>query len=357
MPPSQILDSHIHLWPSTSLSPSSHAWMTTPSHPLAKRHGTADYLAATHPVKPACVYVETDRTLLGEVPNVEEGDGEGGIEEGLKVWAHEKLEELRFLRRIVEGNVGDSDGVEVGKEEGVVKGFVIWAPFHLSPPLFNAYLRIAEDVAGPQLWAKVVGFRYLLQGKGEGVVQELVSRGAWVENIVGLGGRWAFDVGVDVNRDGEEGLEAVGNMIREVRSMKGGEGVKFVLNHLCKPPLSLTPSPRWTSALERLSSDTKVYMKLSGAFNEFVSTPSSVEDITTALSPFLDVIFAAFPNRIMFGSDWPVCNVGGPRGEEGNWKFWVEVVERVLVERGLSEEEKEGVWWRTGKGVYGIDSL
>ena len=76
---------------------------------------------------------------------------------------------------------------------------------------------------------------------------------------------------------------------------------------------------------------------------------------TTQLQPFLDIVFTNFPNRVMFGSDWPVCNVGGPRGEQGNWKFWVEVVEKVLEERGMSESEKEGVWWKTGCRGYGIE--
>lgn len=57
---------------------------------------------------------------------------------------------------------------------------------------------------------------------------------------------------------------------------------------------------------------------------------------------------------VMFGSDWPVCNVGGPKGEEGNWGFWMEVVEGVLWERAMSESDVEGVWWRVGERAYGI---
>lgn len=57
----------------------------------------------------------------------------------------------------------------------------------------------------------------------------------------------------------------------------------------------------------------------------------------------------------MFGSDWPVCNVGGPKGEEGNWGFWRDVVRAVVEERGMSEEEGEGVWWRTGGRAYGVE--
>ena len=31
--------------------------------------------------------------------------------------------------------------------------------------------------------------------------------------------------------------------------------------------------------------------------------------------PYLDVVFEAFgPNRVLFGSDWPVCNVAGGYG-------------------------------------------
>jgi predicted TIM-barrel fold metal-dependent hydrolase len=129
-----------------------------------------------------------------------------------------------------------------------------------------------------------------------------------------------------------------------------------LLDHLCKPNLSQsTPSPRWKSALLRLIADKNVYMKLSGAFNEFDSTPSATSEIVTALSPFVDIIFQAFPGRVMFGSDWPVCNVGGPRGESGNWAFWVEVVESMMSERGLSDHEKKSVWCEAAAEAYVLD--
>lgn len=57
----------------------------------------------------------------------------------------------------------------------------------------------------------------------------------------------------------------------------------------------------------------------------------------------------------MFGSDWPVCNVGGPRGEQGNWKFWVEVVERYLEESGFSDALKDEVWNGVGCRAYGVE--
>lgn len=129
------------------------------------------------------------------------------------------------------------------------------------------------------------------------------------------------------------------------------------LDHLCKPHFTNPPSPsqQWTDGLQALTDDRNVYMKLSGAFNEFDATPKEPQQIAGALSPFVDAVFRFFRGRVMFGSDWPVCNVGGPSGESGNWKLWVEVVETILHQKNLSEEEKEQVWWRAGAEAYGIE--
>jgi hypothetical protein len=232
MAPSKILDTHIHLWPSTSTTSAAHGWMT-PGNFLAKRHGISDYLAVAQPNPDGFVYVETDRYLPVSAP-----DFKGDVEVELKEWAHEPLEEIKFLRRILEGNTEDGDGVEAGQGEKM-KGCVIWAPFHLPPSIFQTWLKMAQETAGPILWNnRIVGFRYLVQGKGDGEVARLVGSGDWLTNIVSLskgrdGKGWTFDVGVDINRDGEEGLRAVGGMIAEVRKREGdGGSVKFVLSKL-----------------------------------------------------------------------------------------------------------------------------
>ena len=56
----------------------------------------------------------------------------------------------------------------------------------------------------------------------------------------------------------------------------------------------------------------------------------------------------------MFGSDWPVCNVGGPAGEEGSWKLWRRVVESWMEGKGLGEAERERVWRGAGEEAYGV---
>lgn len=101
----------------------------------------------------------------------------------------------------------------------------------------------------------------------------------------------------------------------------------------------------------------KAYMKLSGGFSELppLSSEPDIPSLVEQLRPWTDVIFDAFgPERVMFGSDWPVCNIGGG-GNEVTWRRWHAVVEQVLDRRGLSDEQKAAVWGQTAVAAYGID--
>jgi L-rhamnono-1,4-lactonase len=242
MPSHAILDAHIHLWPSTATSATDHTWMT-PSHPLAKRYGISDYMAAAVPAPAGFIYVETDRALPGSSPHVTSTASEDEARSALESWAAAPLDEIRFLRRVAEESPHAGDGFEAGDGKRM-KGVVLWAPFHVPAALFQTYLRLAEDVAGPALWARVVGFRFLLQGKREGEVGALVQSVAWVENVAALGkGRdgkgWVFDVGVDTHRDGVEALELVAGMVDAVRKQEkkhaNTEPVRFVISTPSSP--------------------------------------------------------------------------------------------------------------------------
>jgi L-rhamnono-1,4-lactonase len=248
MAPSRILDSHIHLWPSTSCKPENHGWMT-PGFQLAKRHGISDYTVVSSIANNATpfIYVETDRYLSSASPTFQSTAG-SSIEEKRKIlqlWAKEPLEEVKFLRRMIENNPQEGDGFADSDGE-LLKGAVLWAPFHLPPELFRMWLSLAEEAAGEKLWQKIVGFRYLLQGKAPGAVKSLTQEEDWIENIVSLrkgrkdGKGWAFDIGVDTHRDGVEMLEHMLDMVQRVRKIEGESGepghVKFILS---KPPYFL----------------------------------------------------------------------------------------------------------------------
>ena len=95
-------------------------------------------------------------------------------------------------------------------------------------------------------------------------------------------------------------------------------------------------------------------MKLSGAFSELsagrVDTTSS-QEIADRIKPWVDHIFDTFgPDRIMFGSDWPVCNVNGP-DDDSPWVLWASTVEKLL-DNLVETTEQERVWSGTAIEAY-----
>jgi L-rhamnono-1,4-lactonase len=95
-------------------------------------------------------------------------------------------------------------------------------------------------------------------------------------------------------------------------------------------------------------------MKLSGMLSELPPDlqNASGDEIFGKIVPWLIVILTAFkPHRIMFGSDWPVCeaNIGGEA-----WTKWAWIVERFCDVAGLGDVEKGMVWGGTASKAYGI---
>jgi L-rhamnono-1,4-lactonase len=115
----------------------------------------------------------------------------------------------------------------------------------------------------------------------------------------------------------------------------------------------------WRSSISRLATMENVYMKLSGGFSEIAdqdpSHPWPVSKLLERTRPWIDHVFSSFsPRRIMFGSDWPVCNVRGP-GDNLAWGHWRDFVEAFLEEKGLSGEERDMIWFGTAVKAYNLE--
>jgi L-fuconolactonase len=81
---------------------------------------------------------------------------------------------------------------------------------------------------------------------------------------------------------------------------------RFVLDHMAKPPIKAGQIGDWTEGIRRLAQFPNVFCKLSGLVTEADWQRWKPEHIT----PYLDVAFEAFGSeRLMIGSDWPVCLV------------------------------------------------
>ena len=83
-------------------------------------------------------------------------------------------------------------------------------------------------------------------------------------------------------------------------------GMRFVLDHVAKPEIRKGQIRDWGADLRALASRPNVVCKLSGLVAEADWKTWTPE----GLRPYLDVAWEAFgPERLLIGSDWPVCTV------------------------------------------------
>ena len=88
-------------------------------------------------------------------------------------------------------------------------------------------------------------------------------------------------------------------------------GQRFVLDHLAKPRIRAGDIDAWAHDLRALARHSNVFAKLSGLVTE--ADWHNWTDVQ--LGPYLEVAFDAFGwQRLMIGSDWPVCLVAAPYG-------------------------------------------
>jgi L-fuconolactonase len=81
---------------------------------------------------------------------------------------------------------------------------------------------------------------------------------------------------------------------------------KFVIDHLAKPYIKDGRIEEWKKDMEAIGSFENVYCKISGMVTEADWKNWKAKDFF----PYLDVVVKSFgTNRIMYGSDWPVCLV------------------------------------------------
>jgi L-fuconolactonase len=88
--------------------------------------------------------------------------------------------------------------------------------------------------------------------------------------------------------------------------------LQFVLDHIAKPCIADGRDDLWSQRMPPLAAEPNVSIKLSGMVTEANWASWTPGD----LRPFVDRVVAWFgPDRLMFGSDWPVCLLAGSYDE------------------------------------------
>lgn len=118
---------------------------------------------------------------------------------------------------------------------------------------------------------------------------------------------------------------------------------KFALDHIAKPKIKAKEIAEWERDLRRLAAHRNVECKLSGMVTEADWKAWRSADFR----PYLDVVFDCFgTDRLMFGSDWPVCLLAGNYAQ----------VKNLICEytANLPQREKEEIFGGNAARFYGL---
>ncbi len=118
----------------------------------------------------------------------------------------------------------------------------------------------------------------------------------------------------------------------------------FVIDHIAKPYIKDRKITEWEKGMFIIGSCENVYCKISGMVTEADWKTWKKEDFT----PYLDVVVDAFgTDRIMFGSDWPVCRVAA------SYEQIMDIVESYFS--SFSDNEKAKVFGKNAVNFYNLD--
>lgn len=212
--------------------------------------------------------------------------------------------------------------------EPVVAGVVGWAD--LTDP--EVRTRLAALTAQPGA-ASLVGIRHLVQDEPDPrwLCRRDVRRGLAAVADAGL----AFDLLVRPSQ-----LAAAVETAAELPQLQ------FVLDHGGKPDIAAGGLEPWASDIADLSLMPNVAVKLSGLVTEADHTAWTVEQ----LRPYADVLIEAFgPDRIMFGSDWPVCLLAT------TYEVWVATATALTA--GLTGAERQEIFGGTAARWYRLPDV
>ena len=119
--------------------------------------------------------------------------------------------------------------------------------------------------------------------------------------------------------------------------------VQFVMDHISKPKIAKQEVEPWKTLMSELANFPNVLCKVSGLVTEANWKEWQVKDF----KPYVDHVIEIFtPQRLMFGSDWPVSNLGGT---------YSEIVELAqALTSGFSPSEDEFFWHKSAASAYNL---
>lgn len=197
-----------------------------------------------------------------------------GLDGCIAVQARQTLEESRWL-------------LSLADRSAIVKGVVGWVDLRSE--------RVGDQLAELSRHPKFRGVRHVVQEEPDVnfMLGAEFQRGIATLHHFGL----TYDLLIFPKQ-----LPAAIELVRKFPVQQ------FVLDHIAKPDIKAGTLSPWREQIRELAKASNVFCKVSGMVTEADQAHWKAADFT----PYLDVVFEAFgEDRVMFGSDWPVCLLAG----------------------------------------------
>lgn len=231
-----------------------------------------------------------------------------GIDGTIAVQARQMLAENDFL-------------LELSSQNPLIMGVVGWIP--LCDPNVDNYL------AHYALHHKIVGFRHVLHDEPD---DDFMLRKDFNEGVTALS-RYNFCYDVLIFEE---------HLPQTIQFVDQHPGLTMIIDHIAKPRIQEGDFDfRWEKNIRQLAEREHVNCKLSGMVTEVRGGKWDF----ALLKPYFEVVLEAFgPDRLMFGSDWPVCLL------QSEYHQWLETVISFIGK--LSESEKSAIMGGNAARIY-----
>jgi L-fuconolactonase len=184
--------------------------------------------------------------------------------------------------------------LEFANENEFIKGVVGWVDLRAD----DVYERLEHY----SQFKKLKGFRHVVQGESD---SEFMLRPKFKNGIIELG---VYDFTYDI-------LIYHYQLEQAIQFVKQHPEQKFVLDHIGKPDIKSGEFFEWQTNIKKLALHQNVYCKVSGMVTENEWKDWKISDFKV----YLESVVKAFgTERLMYGSDFPVCTLAATYGEQLN---------------------------------------
>lgn len=213
--------------------------------------------------------------------------------------------------------------LDLANEHTIIKGIVGWVDLQSE--------KVEERLAYYQQYKLIKGFRHVLQGEAN---RALMLEPGFKRGIALLQ-QYGFTYDILIFADQ---LQYATQLARQFPNQK------FVLDHIAKPNIKMGEIEGWKQDIIALAECDNVSSKISGMVTE-----ANWQSWTPQhLQPYLDVVVEAFgTDRVMYGSDWPVCLVAAP------YQKWFGLVSDYFA--NFSQDQKDAFFGGNAARFYGLD--